>query len=125
MKRSTMSKKIQISAHMKIRPGKLEEFKRQAGIIFAQAKEKDPGILQYDWFLSDDRKECEVRAIYESSDALLVHVVNISAARDTLFEKFATDHAIVIYGNPPSGLLQKTAAMGVKVKVYSFLQGLT
>jgi len=120
-----MSKKIQISAHIKIRPGKLEEFKRQASEIIAQAKAKDPGTLQYDWFLSGDGTECEVREIYESSDALLAHVVNIGAPRDTLFEKYATDHAIVIYGNPPQGLLQKAAEMGVKVDVYSFLQGLT
>jgi quinol monooxygenase YgiN len=120
-----MSKKIQLSAHMKIRPGKLEEFKRQAGAIIAQAKAKDPGTLQYDWFLSDDGTECEVRETYESSDALLAHVINISAPRDALFEKFATDHAIVIYGDPPAGLLQKAAGLGVKVKVYSFLQGLT
>ena len=109
---------------MKIRPGKLDEFKRQAGAIIAQAKAKDPGTLQYDWFLSEDGTECEVREIYESSDALLAHVVNISAPRDALFEKFATDHAIVIYGDPPSGLLQKAAELGVKLKVYSFLQGL-
>ena len=109
---------------MKIRPDKLEEFKRQAGEIVAQAKAKDPGTLQYDWFLSNDGTECEVREIYESSDALLAHVVNISAPRDTLFEKFATDHAIVIYGDPPPGLLQTAADMGVRVKVYSFLQGL-
>jgi hypothetical protein len=51
-------------------------------------------------------------------------VVNISVPRDTLFENYAMDHSIVIYGDPPPGLLQKAAAMGVKVKVYSFLQGL-
>jgi len=120
-----MNKKIQVSAHMKIRPGKLEEFKKQAGVIIAQAKERDPGTLQYDWFLSDDKTGCEVRETYDGSDALLAHVVNIATARDTLFEKYATDHAIVIYGDPPPGLLQKATAMGVKVKVYSFLQGLT
>jgi quinol monooxygenase YgiN len=65
---------------MKIRPDKLEEFKRQAGAIIAQAKAKDPGTLQYDWFLSEDGTECEVREIYESSDTLLAQVVNISAS---------------------------------------------
>lgn len=109
---------------MKIRPGKLEEFKRQARMIIAEANTKDPGTLQYDWFLSSDNTECEVRETYESSDAFLSHVGNIGMLRDTLFEKYATDHSIVIYGDPPAGLLQKAAAMGVKVKVYSFLQGL-
>lgn len=119
-----MSKKIQVSAHMKIRPGKLEDFKRQAGAIIAQAKAKDPGTLRYDWFLSSDKTECEVREVYESSEALLAHVLNVREHIRTLFDKFATDHSIVIYGDPSPEILQKAATMGVKVKVYSFLQGL-
>ena len=40
-----MSKKLQLSARMKIREGKLDEFKRQATACISQVKEKDP--LQY------------------------------------------------------------------------------
>ena len=50
--------KIQVSARMKIRPGMLEEFKRQAAECIKQVKEKDLGTLQYDWFLSSDKTEC-------------------------------------------------------------------
>lgn len=50
--------KIQFSARMKIRPGMLEEFKRQAAECIKQVKEKDLGTLQYDWFLSSDKTEC-------------------------------------------------------------------
>jgi hypothetical protein len=46
-----MSRKLQLSARMKIREGKLDGFKRQAAICISEVKEKDPGILQYDWFL--------------------------------------------------------------------------
>ena len=120
-----MSKKLQLSAHMKIRQGKLEEFKRQAAVIIDQAKAKDPGTLQYDWFLSSDKTECEVREAYESSEALLAHVANIREARETLFEKYATDHFMVFYGDPSPEILQKAAAMGVRLKMFSFLQGLT
>lgn len=109
---------------MKIRPGKLEEFKRQMAVIIAQVKAKDRGTLQYDWFLSGDNTECEVREAYESSEALLAHIANIREARDTLFEKYATDHFMVFYGDPSPEILQKAAAMGVKLKVFSFLHGL-
>ena len=119
-----MNKQIQVSAHMKIRQGKLEDFMRHAGAIIAQAKAKDPGTLRYDWFLSSDKTECEVREAYESSEALLAHVFNIRELIRTLFDKYATDHSIVIYGDPSPDILQRAAAMGVKVKVHSFLQGL-
>ena len=65
------SKKLQLSARMKIREGKLDEFKRQAAMCILQVKEKDPGTLQYDWFLNSDKTECEIRVAYESSEALL------------------------------------------------------
>lgn len=109
---------------MKIRPGKLEDFKRHAGAIIAQAKAKDPGTLQYDWFLSNDKRECEVREAYESSEALFAHVINMRELIRILFDKYATDHSIVIYGNPSPEILQKAVAMGVKLEVFSSLQRL-
>jgi quinol monooxygenase YgiN len=59
-----MSKKLQLSARMKIREGKLEGFKRQAAVCISQAKEKDPGTLQYDWFLNSDKTECSFTLAY-------------------------------------------------------------
>lgn len=120
-----LSKKLQVSAHMKIREGKLEGFKRQAAVCISQAREKDPGTLQYDWFLNSNKTECEIREAYESSEALLAHSANLREALRILFEQFATDHSVVIYGDPSPELMQKAATMGgVGVKVYSFLQGL-
>lgn len=117
--------KLQVSAKMKIRDGMLEGFKRQAAECISQVKEKDPGTLQYDWFLSSDKTECEIRETYESSEALLAHVSNLSDPLRILFEKFATDHSVVIYGDPSPELLEKARARaGIGLKIYSFLQGL-
>ena len=117
--------KLQVSARMKIREGKLEGFKQQAAECISRAREKDPGTLQYDWFLSSDKTECEIREAYESSDALLAHIANLREPLRRLFEQFATGHSVVLFGDPSPQLLQKAAAMeGVGVKVYSFLHGL-
>lgn len=119
-------KKLHISARMKIREGKLEGFKQQAAEIIRQTKEKDTGTLQYDWFLSSDRTECEIREVYESSEALAEHKHNLSKALRRLFEEFACDHNVVIYGDPSPQLLEGARIMmpDVEIKVYSFLQGL-
>ena len=120
-----MSKKLQLSARMKIREGKLEEFKRQAPICISQVKEKDPGTLQYDWFLNSDKTECEIREAYKSSEDLLAHVANLREPLGILFEQYATDHSVVIYGNPSPELMENATKMkGVGVKTYSFFQGL-
>jgi hypothetical protein len=42
-----------------------------------------------------------------------------------LFEQYATDHSVVIYGEPSPELMQNAAKMGgVGIKTYSFLHGL-
>ncbi len=118
--------KLHVSARMKIREGKLEGFKKQAAEIIRQTKEKDTGTLQYDWFLSSDLTECEIREVYESSEALAEHKHNLRQALGRLFEEFAYDHNVVVYGDPSPQLLEGARKMmpDVGIKVYSFLQGL-
>jgi hypothetical protein len=87
-------------------------------------KRKDIGTLQYDWFISNDNTECEIRETYENSDALLAHVENLREPLRILFEQFATDHSVVIYGNPIAQLLENAKSRRIDFKIYSFLQGL-
>ena len=51
---------FEATAHLKVRDGELDGFKRQAAEIMRLAREKDTKTLRYDWFLSDDGTECEV-----------------------------------------------------------------
>ena len=53
--------KLEVSARMTVRKGKLEGFRVQAAECIKQTKEKDTKTLRYDWFLSDDATECEIR----------------------------------------------------------------
>jgi quinol monooxygenase YgiN len=116
--------KIQVSARMKIRNNMLEGFKRQANECIKQVKEKDSGTLQYDWFLNADKNVCEIRETYENSEALLAHVTNLRESLHVLFEKYATDHSVTLYGVPSVELLENAKGRGVDITIYSFLQGL-
>jgi len=116
--------KIQVSAKMRIINGMLEEFKQQAAKCISIVKDKDPGTLQYDWFLSSDKTECEIRETYESSEAFLAHILNLREPLQMLFEKFASDHSVVIYGDPSPELLENAKSRRIDVKIFSFLQGL-
>jgi len=62
---------FEVRARLKVRDGKLEGFKRQAAEMMRQTREKDIGTLAYDWFLSEDGTECEVREAYVDADAML------------------------------------------------------
>jgi hypothetical protein len=84
----------------------------------------DPGTLQFDWFIGTDNTECEIHETYDSSEAFLAHLFNLRELLRILYEKFASDHSVIIYGDPSPELLTKIKARGVDTKYFSLLQGL-
>ena len=117
--------KLEVSARMTVRKGKLKGFKQQAAEIIRQTKEKDTKTLRYDWFLNSDQTACEVREAYESSEGLIEHRMHIGEALNKLFNEFAYGHAVTVYGDPSPQLVEiANAEKGVDIKWYSFLKGL-
>jgi len=115
---------LEVSAMMKIREGKLQAFKQQAAEIVRLAKERDTKTIRYDWFLSNDETECEVREVYENSEGLIEHRMHTVDALKKLFNEVAEDHAVKIFGNLSPQLTQILDGLkDVKIKRYSFLQG--
>jgi quinol monooxygenase YgiN len=118
---------FEVSARLKIRDGQLEGFKRQAAEIMRLTREKDTKTLRYDWFLSDDGTECEVRESYVDADALIEHSNHIADARAKLYHDFAYDHTVTFYAEPSPGLAAALDAMpsgAVKLRRFSSLQSL-
>ena len=115
---------FEVRARLKVREGQLEGFKRQAAEMMRQTREKDTGTLAYDWFLSNDGTECEVREAYVDADALVEHAFHVREARDALFAEFAYDHKMAFYGDPSPRLLELVNKSGVNVAYFTLLQAL-
>jgi quinol monooxygenase YgiN len=115
---------FEVRARLKVSDGKLEEFKRQAAEMMRQTREKDTGTLAYDWFLSKDGTECEVREAYVNADALVDHGIHVREARDVLFAESAYDHRMAFYGEPSPGLMELVDKLGVDVTLFTSLQTL-
>ncbi|HEY6053340.1 MAG TPA: hypothetical protein VIU86_05375, partial [Gaiellaceae bacterium] len=98
--------------------------KRQAAEVMRQMGEQDEKPLRYDWFLSDDGAECEVREAYDSADALLEHQRPIAEAKMKLFREFVDGHTMAFYDEPSPALVQSLEAMGTPYRRFSFFQGL-
>jgi quinol monooxygenase YgiN len=114
---------FEVRARLKVRDGQLEGFKRQAAEVMRQAREKDTGTIVYDWFLSNDGTECEVREAYVDADALVEHAFNVREARDVLFAEFAYDHKMAFYGDPSPRLVE-LVKVGVNATWFTPLQTL-
>ena len=118
---------FEVTARLKVRDGELDGFKQQAAEIMRQTGEKDTKTLRYDWFLSDDGTECEVRESYADADALIEHSQHVAEARDELFRDFAYDHNVALYAEPSPALAEVIEAMlagAVTLKRFSLFQAL-
>jgi quinol monooxygenase YgiN len=115
---------FEVRAKLRVRDGKLDEFKRQAAEVMRQARAKDTGTLAYDWFLSSDGTECEVREAYVDADALVEHAFHVREARDAMFAESAYDHRMAFYGEPSPRLEELVNRIGVDVTRFTLLQAL-
>jgi len=88
---------FEATAHLKIREGELEGFKQQAAELMRQMSRLDEQPLRYDWFLSDDGTDCEVREAYADADALLKHQQQVAEAKMKLFREFVAGHTMTFY----------------------------
>jgi quinol monooxygenase YgiN len=115
---------FEVRARLKVREGKLDAFKRQAAEMMRQTRDKDTGTLAYDWYLSNDGTECEVREAYVDADALVDHAFHVREARDALFAESAYDHRMAFYGEPSPRLEELTNRIGVDATRFTLLQAL-
>lgn len=115
---------LEMSAHMTVRPGCLEGFKRQAAECIRITKEKDTRTLRYDWFISRDGTECEVREAYTGPEGLIEHNTHILEARTRLFKDYADGHFMTVYGDVSQPLLDLLKQHAVGHQWFCFLQGL-
>jgi quinol monooxygenase YgiN len=115
---------FEVTARLKIRDGELPGFKEQAAEMMRQTREKDSRTLRYDWFLSDDGTECEVREAYLDADVLLKHQQAVAEAKMKLFREFVVGHTMTFYGEVSPALAAALEAMGTTYTTFSFLQGL-
>jgi quinol monooxygenase YgiN len=117
---------FEVTARLKIREGELDAFKQQAAEVMRLTRENDTKTLRYDWFISEDGIQCEVREGYVDADGLLEHNNHVKEARDKLFREHAYDHDMTIYGEPSPALAELIERMAghVTFNRYSLLQGL-
>jgi quinol monooxygenase YgiN len=113
-----------MSAHMTVRPGCLDEFKKQAAELIRITQENDTRTLRYDWFVSTDGTHCEVREAYSSAEGLIEHNHNIRDARAKLFQDYADNHFMTVYGDVSQPLLDLLHAHAGGHQWFVFLQGL-
>ena len=115
---------LEVFAHMTVREGQLEGFRKQAAECIRITRERDTRTLRYDWFLTSDGTECEVHEAYTEPQGLIEHNSHILEARNKLFKDYADNHFMTLYGEPSQPLLDLFKVHGVGFKWFYFVEGL-
>ena len=76
-----------------------EEFERLSERAMEIVKDQDPGTLQYDTFMNDDRSECLTIERFRDSAALIEHAKNIGDLADAVLATATVVHGELL-GEP-------------------------
>jgi quinol monooxygenase YgiN len=93
-----MSDKLYAIAQFTVHEGKEQAFRAQAELVFGAVRAHDPGTFCYEWFISDDGRQCTVIDGYENSAAVLAHFRNVGALMKPLMQ--LCDSKIDFVGTP-------------------------
>ena len=111
---------IRVVARLKIKGGKLENFKQVAQDCLACSRSKDRGTLQYDLYLSADESEAVLHELYVDSQAMIDHIDNLGELIQALGD--TVDISVELYGEPTPALIEVLGGEGVPT--YRFVGGL-
>ena len=115
---------LEVIARLKIRPGQLEGFKSQMAEILRVTREQDTHTLRCDWFINEDRTECEVRELFPDEQGLIEQKMNTMEATAVLFRDYAFDHHSTIYGEVSQDFIDLVTERVGPPTVFAFTQGL-
>lgn len=101
-----MEDRIIIIATSKLIKGQLPALQEVVKELQAHCTNTEEGMLQYDWFVSDDKTTIRVIETYSNSEAVLFHFDNYKsfAARLGEFREFVS---LEIYGNASEALKER------------------
>ena len=68
-----MSDSIFFVVELEVKPGQVEDLESVARDMVSVARKDEPGTLNYEYFLSDDRTTCHIYERYVNPEALLRH----------------------------------------------------
>ena len=98
-----MSEEISWCVELRLRPGKLEQFRALTGAM-VEATRAEQGVLSYQRFIADDGSCIHVYERYENAAAAAAHVHGFA-------EKFGADYSALVertrftvYGAPSNAL---------------------
>ena len=107
-----MTENVILAVEFAIIPGRFEDFKTLAAEIIEATQHNEPGTLNYEWAISDDRQVCHVYERYRDSAAVMTHLESFGANFAVRLMEAVTPARLVVYGTPSAQVKDGLAGLG-------------
>ncbi|MCC3305452.1 putative quinol monooxygenase [Sneathiella sp. HT1-7] len=95
-----------------IKDGEYEKFEALMKEMVEATEANEPGALNYEWSVSEDKKTCHILERYVDSAATMVHMGNFGKNFGRRFMEVLKPNSITLYGDPSEEVVKAFSAMG-------------
>ena len=97
---------------LSIKDGELDNFTALMQEMVGATQNDEPGALNYEWWLSDDKSTCHIYERYADSDATMIHLGNFGGKFAERFMGCVDPTRFMVYGNANGQVKEALAAFG-------------
>jgi quinol monooxygenase YgiN len=94
-----------------IKPGRFEDLKILIADLVEATRRNEPGALNYEWAISDDRQVCHVYERYQDSATTIIHLESFRANFAARFTEVVKPTRVVVYGTPSDQVKEALAGL--------------
>lgn len=122
-----MADPIRFNIFVTVKDGRLDDFKGIAKQWSTYNYKQRPDILSYEWFfLGDDEKQALVMEVYESSEAMLATMEQVSDSEEAEEPDYPYDMIkMEVCGNLSDALRKRLDAGKSTIEYYNHINGFT
>lgn len=116
-----MSEPIVFVSHSRVKPGKLEDFKKLTQETFPQMEADKPGTVMHYGYLDEEGTEVHFVHVFPDADAMDAHMAGVAERSQKAFE-FIESEGFDIYGAPSDevlSMMQQAPGVDLVVKPLS------
>jgi len=95
-----MSEAVSWNLKLSLKAGKLDAFKALAQEMSEATEANEPSALLYEWFISEDGKQCHIIEHYTDSAAVVTHMSTFGEQFAERFLECVDPVSLSVYGSP-------------------------
>lgn len=99
----------------KVKEGETGNLKSLMNEMISDTKEKNPGTMFYEWFISQDDKYCHLFERYKDSESALFQLKSFGKNFSKKFMQLLEIKSFTVYGNPDPELTNALIPLGAAI----------